>query len=375
MRDDDQQYYDDYDDIDDEYPDPADGPYVGDAETLLRRSIDIIATAPTMPLSSSPRIDRDEIIELLEEALQRLPDELRQARWMLKERQEFVAKTRREADEILEAARVQAERMVQRTEVVRAAEQRARQVMETAETDSRRLRHETEDFLDQRLGSFEILLDKLQKTVGRRPPAAVDRCRSPDNTGGDRARRPQQGLLRPGPLTWADRRLLVNAVELLRQPGSHRHLSVQVERGRGRRRRPRRGRRRSTSRSTSTPRSTTSSCRAPSPSPGTARAAAASRPLDEVLRVDVARALHRRPPPTDDAFAIEHGQIDLAAMVREEVLLALADERAVPRRLPRAVPAVRARPRRRAVLVRRRPRSTSAGRRSTNCATTDRSAS
>jgi cell division septum initiation protein DivIVA len=98
--------------------------------------------------------------------LHRLPEELRQARWMLKERQEFVAKTRREADELLEAARVRAERMVQRTEVVRAAEQRARQVMETAEADSRRLKHETEDFLDQRLGSFEILLDKLQKTVG-----------------------------------------------------------------------------------------------------------------------------------------------------------------------------------------------------------------
>jgi hypothetical protein len=144
--------YDEYDEIDDEYPEPGQG-YVGDAETLLRRSIDIISTAPTMPLSSSPRIDRDEIIDLLEEALQRLPDELRQARWMLKERQEFVAKTRREADELLEAARVRAERMVQRTEVVRAAE-------------SRRLRHETEDFLDQRLGSFEILLDKLQKTVG-----------------------------------------------------------------------------------------------------------------------------------------------------------------------------------------------------------------
>jgi vacuolar-type H+-ATPase subunit H len=164
MRNDDDRYYDDYDDIDDEYPDQPAG-YVGDAETLLRRSIDIIAHAPTMPLSSSPRIDRDEIIELLAEALERLPNELRQARWMLKERQEFVAKTRREADEILDAARVRAERMVQRTEVVRAAEQRARQVMETAETDSRRLHHETEDFLDQRLGSFEILLDKLQKTV------------------------------------------------------------------------------------------------------------------------------------------------------------------------------------------------------------------
>ena len=167
MRDDDQVYYDDFDDIDeDDYSDAPPVGYVGDAETLLRRSIDIIATAPTMPLSSSPRIDRDEIIELLEEALNRLPDELRQARWMLKERQEFVAKTRREADELVEAARIKAERMVQRTEVVRAAEHRARQVMDTAEADARRLRHETEDFLDQRLGSFEILLDKLQKTVG-----------------------------------------------------------------------------------------------------------------------------------------------------------------------------------------------------------------
>ncbi len=118
-----------------------------------------------MPLSSSPRIDRDEIIELLEETLHRLPDEMRQARWMIKERQEFVAKTRREADELLEAARVQAERMVQRTEVVRAAESRARQINEAAETDARRLHHETEDFLDQRLASFEILLDKLGKTV------------------------------------------------------------------------------------------------------------------------------------------------------------------------------------------------------------------
>ena len=167
-------YDDDYDELDDELENDFDDSdayvkttngYVGDAEQLLRRAIDIIANAPTMPLSSSPRIDRDEIIELLEEALHRMPEELRQARWMIKERQSFVDKTRREADELLEAARVQAERMVQRTEVVRAAEARARQLNEAAESDARRLRHETEDFLDQRLASFEILLDKLNKTV------------------------------------------------------------------------------------------------------------------------------------------------------------------------------------------------------------------
>jgi cell division septum initiation protein DivIVA len=120
-----------------------------------------------VPLSSTPRIDRDHVVALLQDAQACMPEEIRQARWMLKERAEFMAKTQREADEIVEAARVQAERMVQRTEVVRAAELRARQILEAGEADSRRLKNETEDFLDQRLGSFEILLDRLTRTVAQ----------------------------------------------------------------------------------------------------------------------------------------------------------------------------------------------------------------
>jgi F0F1-type ATP synthase membrane subunit b/b' len=165
-----------FDDFDDDFDDPIDASYpqpapvsshLGDTEILLHRAIDLIATAPNMPLSSTPRIDRDELIEILEDSLARIPDEIRQARWMLKEREEFLQKTQREADEILIAARQQAERMVQRTEVVKAAETRARQVIDAADAETRRLRNETEDFLDQRLGSFEILLDRLSKTVAK----------------------------------------------------------------------------------------------------------------------------------------------------------------------------------------------------------------
>lgn len=161
-----------FDDFDDDTGSYDRGPddQIGSSGVLLRRAIDIIATAPNMPLSSTPRIDRDVIIEILEEALHRLPNELRDARWLMKQREEFVARTRREGEELIDAAKVQAERFVQRSEVVRAAEQRARQIVEAAEDESRRLKNETEDFLDQRLASFEILLDKLSKTVatGRR---------------------------------------------------------------------------------------------------------------------------------------------------------------------------------------------------------------
>ncbi|MGA1542584.1 MAG: DivIVA domain-containing protein [Ilumatobacteraceae bacterium] len=174
--------FDDFDDDTGSYYRGTDD-VMGDSGILLRRAIDIIATAPNMPLSSTPRIDRDEIIELLEGALSRLPDELRQARWMMKEREEFMQRAYREADEIIDAAKVQAERFVQRAEIVRAAEQRARQIMEAAEDDSRRLKLETEDFLDQRLASFEILLDKLARTVatGRRRLSIGDQRADEEN--------------------------------------------------------------------------------------------------------------------------------------------------------------------------------------------------
>ena len=73
-----------------------------DSEVLLRRVLDIINGAPKMPLSSTVRLEKDEVVELLEEAIVRLPEEMRQARWLLKERAEYLAKVQREADDILE---------------------------------------------------------------------------------------------------------------------------------------------------------------------------------------------------------------------------------------------------------------------------------
>jgi hypothetical protein len=159
----------DFDDFgfDDEDDAPEAGvPHAGaDVETILHRVADLVGNARPMPLSASVMINRDEVLELVEEALSRLPEELRQARWLLREREEFLAKVQREGDDILEAARVRVERMVQRTEVVRSAEHRAREVLDDAEAEARRLRHEAEDFCDQKLAQFEIVLDRTLRTV------------------------------------------------------------------------------------------------------------------------------------------------------------------------------------------------------------------
>jgi hypothetical protein len=137
-----------------------------DTESVLRQVIDIIDGTRALPLSSSVKLDnKDEVLELLDEACRLLPEETRQARWLLKERDEFLAKMQREGDDIVAAGRLQAERMVQRTEIVRESQQTARRILEDAKAEARRLRLEAEDYCDQKLAAFEVVLDRTIKTV------------------------------------------------------------------------------------------------------------------------------------------------------------------------------------------------------------------
>ena len=93
-------------------------------EALLEQLRDLVEGARTMPMSASVLVNRDEAVELINRALGSLPAELRHARWLLKERQEYLTTAQRESGELVESARVQAERMVERSDIVREARPR-----------------------------------------------------------------------------------------------------------------------------------------------------------------------------------------------------------------------------------------------------------
>jgi len=147
------------------FDEPAAAPPSGVAD-LVSELRYIIESARPLPLSASSTINKDDVLSVIDEIQASMPDELRSARWLLKEREEFRAKMRREGDEIVALARNRAEQMVQRTQVVKAAEARARKVMEQAEAEARRLRLEAEDYCDQKLGSFENVLQRTLQQVG-----------------------------------------------------------------------------------------------------------------------------------------------------------------------------------------------------------------
>ena len=138
-----------------------------DTEELILQVRDQIETARSVPMSASVMVNRDELVALLEDAVQALPEEIRQARWLLKEREEFLAKARREAEEIIDAGRQQAQRMVEKTEVVREANLHARRIVDDAEKTARDLKHEAEDYIDRKLASFEVVLERTMTAVAK----------------------------------------------------------------------------------------------------------------------------------------------------------------------------------------------------------------
>jgi F0F1-type ATP synthase membrane subunit b/b' len=143
--------------VSDQFLDVDDEPPVEEIgiESILNQLLDLMAVAKSMPLSSSVMVSREDVTSLVQSAIECMPDELRQARWLLREREEFMAERNREADALMDDVRAQAEHMVQRTEIVRQANSVAQRILDDANEEARTLRHQAEDFV----------LDRLTRTV------------------------------------------------------------------------------------------------------------------------------------------------------------------------------------------------------------------
>jgi F0F1-type ATP synthase membrane subunit b/b' len=138
---------------------------VPNTAALLDQLQELLENARKLPMSASVSVNRDEFGAILAEAIAGLPEELREARWLLKERDQVVERARHEADRLQDAARVRAERMVEKNELVREARRTAEQIIEDADRQAAAMRHEAEDYVDRKLAAFEVVLDRTMQTV------------------------------------------------------------------------------------------------------------------------------------------------------------------------------------------------------------------
>src|SRR5918995_159527 len=91
-----------------------------DVLVLIDKLDDQIHNAKPVPLTDQVRVDKEEIYDILDQMRATIPEEIKQARWIVKERQEMLAEAKREAERILKEARERQSQLVSQEEVVKA---------------------------------------------------------------------------------------------------------------------------------------------------------------------------------------------------------------------------------------------------------------
>ena len=89
---------------------------------------DQIHNAKPVPLTDQVRVDKEEVYDILDQMRATIPEEIKQARWIVKERQEMLAEAKREAERILKEARDEQMRLISEEEVVKQAERQADEI-------------------------------------------------------------------------------------------------------------------------------------------------------------------------------------------------------------------------------------------------------
>src|SRR5215218_9224451 len=134
-----------------------------DVLVLIDKLDDLVHNAKQVPLTDQVRVDKEEIYDILDQMRATIPDEIKQARWIVKERQEMLA----EAKRIIGEARARQEELISEEEVTRQAERQAEEIVEDARAREREIRLGAEDYADEILNTLEVNLSKFIAAVQR----------------------------------------------------------------------------------------------------------------------------------------------------------------------------------------------------------------
>lgn len=138
-----------------------------DSIEKLASAISLVEEARGVPLSASCVIHRGEMLELLDEARSALPKDFESAQRVISMRDAIIEEGRLSAEAMISMAREDVARMVEQTSIVQNARDEARKILGDAREQGIHEKAEVEEFIDGRLATLEVILNKTQDAVSR----------------------------------------------------------------------------------------------------------------------------------------------------------------------------------------------------------------
>lgn len=138
-----------------------------DSVEKLTTAITMVEEARGVPLSASCVVHRGEMLEILDDARAALPTDLEEAEAIISSRDSIIEDGRISADTLVANAREEVARMVEQTSIVQAARDEAKKILGDAREEAEHERAQVEEYIDGRLATLEVILNKTMDAVAR----------------------------------------------------------------------------------------------------------------------------------------------------------------------------------------------------------------
>ncbi len=133
--------------------------------TLLETLEEILEKSKTLPLVNKSIVEKEEILEIIKEIRLKLPDELKQAKWIKEERNRIIQEAQKEADDIVKEAENRIISMIDEHEITKKAYEQKTQIIENANEMSREMSRSTKEYADGILSEIEKTITGLEENM------------------------------------------------------------------------------------------------------------------------------------------------------------------------------------------------------------------
>jgi vacuolar-type H+-ATPase subunit H len=134
---------------------------------LVDRLENLIASSRKMPLVNQIIMKESDILNIVDQLRTTIPDEIKQARRVIQDKERILAQAQAEANALLARAREESEQAVNRQGLLRVAETRAQELVQRAEGEAEQLKNEADSYVIETLRALRDHLTSIETDIGR----------------------------------------------------------------------------------------------------------------------------------------------------------------------------------------------------------------
>ena len=129
---------------------------------MMEETID---KAPTVPLSGKILVDKEDLLDYIQEMRLVFPDEVKEAKWVKEERERILAEAQTRSETMIKNAEEKVVQMIDEHEITKQAVEQANQMVNDAQTKAMEIKTDCDQYADDILNDLEKRLDMLLRKV------------------------------------------------------------------------------------------------------------------------------------------------------------------------------------------------------------------